>query len=543
MQHVERMIDHDRREFLAGVVAGSIGLVTATMPSGAIAESADLNDARRKAAARPRRVVFNNDGDDIWTNDADTVQKFLDVRHTPLIGTHVDSIHYCTTQSFNHFTHNTAVAEIFKAKSGSFAGNNLHTFLEQGTDGLRMSSSFARKHGLESIWTLRMNDIHDAWTPAFLSEWKKQDATRVMSSLAESKDFRDRRRLWSLVDFEHPDVEPRLVQIIQEVLRNYDVDGVELDFMRAPFYFRSTYAGRPATAAQIDVLSHLTRSIRHMLLKESERKGKPFLLKARVPTTIELCRKIGIDIEAWLQEGLVDVLGLGGGYITFDVPVKQLIQLGHKHGVLVYPCLSQSGLTERAPRGTGKKQAKEAWFGAASRLWDEGADGIYTFNLFPGPGAPADRQYARDVLNTVGSVDKLRQSTIQYAMSDAGWWMPSHYWAKDAADFAGALPLSLKPNEFTRTYMTVPEDLRGADISVSAEVRVDFTGLSKDAEPTILFGSANFGPQSGGEDVAGVRRFTCRVPLQAISKGRNRVMVKVADKDAKLAGVELWIRR
>mgnify|MGYP006996918846 FL=1 len=121
--------------------------------------------------------------------------------------------------------------------------------------------------------------------------------------------------------------------------------------------------------------------------------------------------------------------------------------------------------------------------------------------------------------------------------------MPSHFWAKDAADFSGALPLPLAPNEFTRTYMVVPEDLRGADINVSAEVRVDITGLSAKSTPTILFGSANFGPQSDGQEVAGIRRFKCRVPLQAISNGRNRVMVKVAESNAQLAGVELWIRR
>jgi hypothetical protein len=91
--------------------------------------------------------------------------------------------------------------------------------------------------------------------------------------------------------------------------------------------------------------------------------------------------------------------------------------------------------------------------------------------------------------------------------------------------------------------MIVPEDLRGSDISVTAEVRIDFTGLSKDSEPTILFGSANFGPQTDGQEIAGVRRFICRVPLQAISKGRNRVMVKVAEAGTKLVGVELWINR
>lgn len=534
-----------RREFLIGLTAGGAALGSGWAGGGRVlaVEADALAAARKQAARRRRRVIYNNDGDDIWAAGADTVEKFLAVRHTPLLNTHVDSIYYCTTQSFNHFTHATRTAEIFKGKTGQFAGNNLGKFLAQNTDGLRMSSEFARQHGLESIWTLRMNDIHDAWTPAFLSDWKREDPTRVMSTLDKSKAFKDRRRLWSLVDFEHPDVEPRLIEIIEEVLQNYDIDGIELDFLRAPFYFRSSFLGQPATDAQVDILTRLVTRIRRLVLHQSEQQGKPLLLSVRVPTTQSLCRKIGVDIQGWLEDGLIDVMSLGGGYITFNVPVSELITLGHQHGVPVYPCLSQSGLMRRPPRGTSTKQPPEAWLGAASRLWADRADGIYTFNLFPGPGSDAERDYARRVLTTIGSKERLLDSTIQYAMSDAGWWMPSHFWAKDAADFSGALPLDLKPNEFTRTYMTVPEDLRGADISVTAEVRVDFTGLTDESTPTILFGSANFGPQSDGQEVAGIRRFKCRVPLQAISQGRNRVMVKVAESNAKLAGVELWIRR
>ena len=534
-----------RRSFLAGMIAGSAAAATGWNGHQKMlaAEAKALEEARRQAAHRRRRVVYNNDGDDIWTKGADTVEKFLAVRHTPLLNTHVDSIYYCTTQSFNRFTHDTRVAEIFRATSGQFAGNNLGRFIDQKTDGLRMSSEFARKHGLETVWTLRMNDIHDAWTAEFVSDWKRENPKRVMSTLEKSSSFNDRRRLWSLVDFEHPDVAPRFEKIISEVLQNYDVDGVELDFLRAPIYFRTAYNGQPVTDAQCHVLTDLVRRLRQVVLKQSERRSKPFLLAARVPSTADLCRKIGIRISDWLEEKLIDVMALGGGYITFDLPVAGLIELGHQHRVPVYPCLSQSGLMQRPPRGNSQKQAPEAWLGASSRLWAEGADGIYTFNLFPGPGTEKDRQYARRVLSTIGSPDKLHESTIQYAMSDAGWWMPSHYWAKDAADFSTALPLPLKPGEFTRTYMVVPEDLRGAGINVIAEVRVDFTGLNEDSRPTILFGSANFGPQSDGQVVAGVRRFTCRVPLQAITKGRNRVMVKVQESDARLAGVELWIHR
>jgi uncharacterized lipoprotein YddW (UPF0748 family) len=117
-----------------------------------------------------------------------------------------------------------------------------------------MASSTPAPTRAESIW-IAYNDVHDAWTPEFVSDWKQQDPTRVMSTLEQSKSFNDRRRLWSLVDFEHPDVEPRLVEIVQEVLQSYDIDGVELDFLRAPIYFRTAEEGRPVTDAQRGILT------------------------------------------------------------------------------------------------------------------------------------------------------------------------------------------------------------------------------------------------------------------------------------------------
>jgi len=536
---------NNRREFLVGMLAGGAAWGTGAWSVGhaQAAEEADLATARRKAVQRRRRVIYNNDGDDIWAKGADTVEKFLAVRHQPLLDTHVDTISYCTTQSFNYFSHDTKVAEVFRSRDGSFAYNNLPKFLEQQTDGLRMSCEFAHQHGLESWWTLRMNDIHDAWTPPLRPRWKQADPTRVMSTDAATKDFKDRRRLWSLVDFEHPDVEPRLLEIIQEVLVNYPVDGVDLDFLRAPFYFRTNYAGQPASAKQAAVMARLVRNIRKLVLAESKRQGKPFLLAARVPATPKACRWIGIDIESWLQEDLIDVMSLGGGYITFDLPITEMVALAKKHEVPVYPCLSQSGLMYRPPRGKSTRQPAEAWFGAASQLWHGGADGIYVFNLFPGPGDAADRAYARKVLGTIGSPKQITSQTVMYAISDAGGWMPSHFWAKDVANFAQALPLSLRPNEFERRYLHVPEDLSEAGFDVTAELRVDFTGLDEESTPEILFGSANFGPTGGSEQVAGVRRFVCRVPLQAIQQGANRVMVKTKAEEAKLVGAELWIRR
>ena len=85
------------------------------------------------------------------------------------------------------------------------------------------------------------------------------------------------------------DVEPRLAEIIQEVLQHYDVDGVELDFLRAPIYFRTAYLGQPTTDAQRGVLTRLVRRIRTLILSESEKRGKPLLLGLQAKAYLPWC--------------------------------------------------------------------------------------------------------------------------------------------------------------------------------------------------------------------------------------------------------------
>ena len=48
-----------------------------------------------------------------------------------------------------------------------------------------------------------------------------------------------------------------------------------------------------------------------------------------------------------------------------------------------------------------------------------------------------------EALQDLSQAEQLAKATKMHAISDAGWWMPSHYWAKDAADFSSALPLDL----------------------------------------------------------------------------------------------------
>ena len=118
-------------------------------------------------------------------------------------------------------------------------------------------------------------------------------------------------------------------------------------------------------------MTDLIRSARRILDEVSEAKGVPMLLGVRVPGTVEACARVGIDIETWLREDLVDRLLTGGGYSPYTSPAEELVRLGHDHDVPVYPCINC---------GAPELGADSAFRGAASNIYWAGADGIYLWN-------------------------------------------------------------------------------------------------------------------------------------------------------------------
>jgi hypothetical protein len=124
---------------------------------------ADLREARKAALNRPRRIIFNNDGNEPVYKTADlSAESFLQQRTTGLIGSQVDCISYCTWSSgFGLFTHDTKVGQVFATKEGMFSVNRTAELLAAGTDPLMVMTDFGRKHGIEIFWSFRMNDTHD----------------------------------------------------------------------------------------------------------------------------------------------------------------------------------------------------------------------------------------------------------------------------------------------------------------------------------------------------------------------------------------------
>ena len=353
---------------------------------GAPPESEKLAKMRKKAKERQRRIIYNNDGNDA-SGGVKTPDEFLAKRYKPTLNTQVDSVFYCTGATIM-VTHQTEVGETYGeyvpkgAKDlGRDLADGIRMLKEAGTDSLELVTKFCHENNLEIFFSHRINDIHDSMPSCIweLCTWKREHPEYLLApreNWEKIPDYNDPRRWWSAMDFEKPPVTDKLLAMHEEILRKYDIDGIEIDYFRSPMFFKPNLTFKPATKEQVAIMTRFQRRVRELAYEAGNRRGRPVLVAARVPMGVKACLHVGIDIKGWLDQDLLDVLTTGGGYVPFTMPTRELVELGHAHGVPVYPSISASGM-----RAAG--ETIEAWRGAASNAWFYGADGIVLFNTFP----------------------------------------------------------------------------------------------------------------------------------------------------------------
>jgi hypothetical protein len=336
----------------------------------------------REKVDRRRRLIFNNDGNEpvYYCKDA-TAQSLLESRTTPLAGSQVDSIFYCTWSSgFGLFTHQTKAGQVFNTREKMFTDNRTQELLDRGIDPLQVMVDFAHQHEMELFWSMRMNDTHDGaraeYAPVMFRANKLKQAHPEW--LIGSKDKPPKYGAWSAVDYGVVQIRDLAFAYCEEVCQNYDIDGIELDFFRHVFLFRCSGRGNACGETELNALSELMRRIRSMTEQVARKRNRPILLAIRVPDSVAYCKTIGIDLEKWLSEGLIDLL-VAGGYTQLN-PWEYSVALGHKYGVKVYPSLDEPRVRDEA--GRKLRESPATYRGRALNAWAAGADGIYMFNFF-----------------------------------------------------------------------------------------------------------------------------------------------------------------
>lgn len=434
---------------LAAAAAGSLGSAMAQ-------DDAAFERVRTQMLQRQRRVILNNDGGDATVSARElTPEGMLAARTVGLEDTHVDTIFYCTNRgTFSRHSHRSEVSEAFTRTDGRYARNVIPSLLALGTDPLQVMIDWCREHDVEIFWSERMNDQHDAGN-GMLSEWKLQHPQYLVGS----DDRRPPHGAWTQVDYSHQAVRDQMLAIIEEVCRNYDIDGIELDFFRHLCFFRTTAWGDHATDDETAIMTAFVRRIREMTEREGRARGRPILVAIRVPDSIPLARATGLDLETWLSEGLVDLM-TGSGYFRLN-PWEYLVDLGHRHGVKVYAGLSDSRVTVSDPHLSRRSQ--DSYRGRACSAWRAGVDGIYLFNMF-NPQMEMLTQIGDPVV--LAGLNKVYFATVRG--SDGRAYGNPDRWIADGRQWRNLPmltpddPVSLRPGETIRLPLYIGDDLDAA---------------------------------------------------------------------------------
>ena len=164
------------------------------------------------------------------------------------------------------------------------------------------------------------------------------------------------------------EIRQKKLNILSEVMDNYPFDGLEIDFLRhTPFL---------PVGRQWEMRGHVTEfmhDLRALLIKKEQESGRPLLLSARIPETIEGCRTDGIDIWEWADMNLVDSITLGDRNFNVDIEDFRTVTKGKP--IRIYPCFDGHHEVDGY-----HNPPLEVYRGVFANWWDRGADGIKLFN-------------------------------------------------------------------------------------------------------------------------------------------------------------------
>jgi hypothetical protein len=158
--------------------------------------------------------------------------------------------------------------------------------------------------------------------------------------------------------------------VVQEVIAKFpDIDGVELDGMRSPFFFKPG-----AQRKNAPLMTELIRQIRGDLDQAAKARGRDrYLLRVNLPRTPKAALDVGMDVAAWDAEKLVDGVSPGCYNADFQPACERWKDLVRDR-MLIHSYLNCGA-------GTAMYNSLEHYRGAAANAYGAGADGIYLFNF------------------------------------------------------------------------------------------------------------------------------------------------------------------
>ena len=356
-------------------------------------------------SGKDRRMLLNDDG---WiVGDAEppmTAEVLREKMVAVYDGTPVDAILW-SVGGHEVFDFETEVGERFGEGYEGFDDprhekkrENLQNLIEESGGPLTALARLYHEAGIDLFASVRMNEHYDI-DPASPRYGRLRREHPELLIGRQGEELAQSSLEWGIrtgLNYTFPEVRGFMTRIVFELFEKFDVDGVELDFMRHPAFFRieEAYANRY-------LMTDMVKRIRERMKEVAAEKGRPLELGVRVPPTLADCKRIGIDVAEWMAEGLVDIVVAGGGFMPFDMPIQEFVEVARGAYCRVYGCLEYLRPT----------QDDEVVRGVASRYWSAGVDGLYFMNYHS-----RDAGWKRRMLNQVAYPAALGRLDKRYEL-------------------------------------------------------------------------------------------------------------------------------
>ena len=228
---------------------------------------------------------------------------------------------------------------------------------KEGQSPIQVAVDQCHKRGVKFLAAFRMADRHPG--PG--------------KGLANRKDLQIPDVQDGGMDYTHVEVRDWVFGLADEILRRFDVDGLEFDYCRWMHVFP-----RKTARESHAIMTQFLRRVRKRLDVESKKRGRRLILGTRVPLTLAECKALGYDIATWIKEGLVDYIAPSDFFFTdFNAKVEDFAALTRGTRCMLFPAMH--------PRTCWQDQdhfmSQENYRAAAQNLFAAGADGFSVFNF------------------------------------------------------------------------------------------------------------------------------------------------------------------
>ncbi|HCU34912.1 MAG TPA: hypothetical protein DGT21_05475, partial [Armatimonadetes bacterium] len=256
----------------------------------------------------PPRIIYNDDTCTLRTAPQPHTVDSINVALDYLKGTQVDCLCWCVGEQIAYAWPSKVIENIFELKDRgvkmfSIWKNNrdiMYSLYKQGIDYLPLFIERAHRQGLTFIASFRMNDTHiksypdSALTPDY---WRENQHLRIWDA-TDGKSYYN-----AALDYSFPEVRERYRAEILEVANWYDVDGIELDFTRSPYFFPPSEAWEKR-----DILTEFVRDLGNDLDRTGSKRGRPLTLILRIACLPRALKMAGVDAEEWISRKLAPIL-------------------------------------------------------------------------------------------------------------------------------------------------------------------------------------------------------------------------------------------